>query len=120
MEGNPTRVCELIVDLGDVEVLGVDDAVGALLALHIRTRARPACGGGGEAVWSKGSAPVRLVDLAAFGRPVRLIWHKWCWCCPAASCDIGSFTETDERATWAIGLFVSKTIRTAPARNSRS
>ena len=77
MEENPTRVCELIVGLGDVEPLSVDDAPGGPLALHIRTRARPACGGCGGAVWSKGSAPVGLVDLAAFGRPVRLVWHKW-------------------------------------------
>ena len=51
----------------------------------------------GFAVWSKGSAPVRLVDLAAFGRPVRLVWHKWRWRCPAASCAVGSFTEVAEQ-----------------------
>ena len=41
----------------------------------------------------KGTSAVRLVDLPAFGRPVRLIWHKWRWCCPAAGCGVGSFTE---------------------------
>ena len=40
---------------------------------------------------------VGLVDLPAFGRPVRLMWHKWRWRCPAASCDVGSFTEVDEQ-----------------------
>ena len=70
VEENPTRICELIVDLGDVEILGVDDAPGGPLALHIRTRARQVCGGCGEAVWSKGNSPAGLVDLAAFGRPV--------------------------------------------------
>ena len=84
MEENPTRICELIVGLGDVEVLGVDDAPGGPLALHIRTRARPPCEGCGGAVWSKGAAVVKLVDLPAFGRPVRLMWHKWRWRCPAA------------------------------------
>ena len=54
MEENPTRICELLVGLGDVEVLGVDDAPGGPLGVHIRTRARPACGGCGGAVWSKG------------------------------------------------------------------
>ena len=97
MEENPTRICELIVGLGDVEVLGVDDEAPGTLAVHIRTRRRPACGGCGGSVWSKGSAPVSLVDLAAFGRPVRLVWHKWRWCCPAASCPVGSFTEIDEQ-----------------------
>ena len=93
MEENPTRVCELIVGLGDVEVLGVDDERAGPLAVDVRTRRRPSCGGCGGAVWSKGTRPVRLVDLPAFGRPVRLIWHKWRWCCPAAGCGVGSFTE---------------------------
>ena len=97
MEENPTRICELIIGLGDVEVLGVDDAPGGPLGVHIRTRARPACGGCGGAVWSKGAAVVKLVDLPAFGRPVRLVWRKWRWRCPAASCDVGSFTEVDEQ-----------------------
>ena len=81
---NPTRVCEVLVGLGDVEVLGVDDEPAAPLGVRIRTRRRPPCGGCGGAVWSKGTSPVRLVDLPAFGRPVRLIWHKWRWRCPAA------------------------------------
>ena len=100
MEENPTRICELIVGLGDVEVLGVDDAPSGPLGVHIRTRARPACGGCGGAVWSKGSAPVGLVDLPAFGRPV---WHKWRWCCVDAVCPVGSFTEVDDRIAPARG-----------------
>ncbi len=76
MEENPTRICELIVGLGDVEVLGVGDAPGGPLAVHIRTWARPACVSCGGSVWSKGASAVSLVDLAAFGRPVRLVWHK--------------------------------------------
>ena len=82
MEVNPTRICELIVGLGDVEVVGVDDAPGGPLALHIRTRALPACGGCGGPVWSSGTSLVGLVDLPAVGRPVRLMWHKWRWRCP--------------------------------------
>ena len=35
-------ICELIVGLGDVEVLGVDDAPGGPLALHIRYSGVPA------------------------------------------------------------------------------
>ena len=96
MEENPTRICELLVGLGDVEVLGVDDEAAGPLGVHIRTRRRPAFGGCCGAVWSKGTSPVSLVDLPAFGRPVRLIWHKWRWRCPAASCLLGSFTEVAE------------------------
>ena len=35
MECDATRVCELLVGLGDVEVLGVDDE-GGPLGVHIR------------------------------------------------------------------------------------
>ena len=98
MEDNPTRVCELIVGLGDVEVRGVEDPPGGPLVVHIGCRgARPTCGGCGGAVWSKGSEPVGLVDLPAFGRPVRLIWRKRRWRCPTATCGVGSFTEVAER-----------------------
>ena len=98
MENNPTRVCELIVGLGDVEVLGVEDPPGGPLVVHIGCRgARPTCGGCGGAVWSKGSEPVGLVDLPAFGRPVGLIWRKRRWRCPTVTCGVGSFTEVAER-----------------------
>ena len=86
----------MIVGLGEVEVLGVEDAPAGPLAVHVRTRRRPACGGCGGAVWSKGTSAVSLVDLPAFGRPVRLVWHKWQWCCPASGCGVGSFTEIAE------------------------
>ena len=50
METNPTRVCELIVGLPAVRVLGVEDESGEPLAVHVETRgprpACPACGGG--------------------------------------------------------------------------
>ena len=38
MESNPTRVCELIVGLGDVDVLGVVDEFDGPLAVHIGLR----------------------------------------------------------------------------------
>ena len=45
MEVDPARVCELLVGLGDVEVLGVEEVAGAPLRVHIRGRApRPGCG----------------------------------------------------------------------------
>ena len=39
MEYDPTRMCELIVGLGDVEVLGVGDEEGEPLRIHVRCRA---------------------------------------------------------------------------------
>ena len=113
MEENSTRICELIVGLGDVEVLGVDDVAGGPLGVHIRSRARPTCAGCGGSVWSKGAAVVKLVDLAAFGRPVRLVWHKWRWRCPTAGCVVGSFTEVDDRIAPARGALTARAARWA-------
>ena len=119
MESNPTRVCELIVGLGDVEVLGVVDEPGGPLGVHIGTRRRPVCGGCGGAVWSKGSAPVELVDLPAFGRPVRLVWRKRRWRCPAAGCAVGSFTEVEERIAPARAALTSRAGRWATVQVGR-
>ena len=77
MEENPTRICELIVGLGDVEVLGVDDAPGG--------RWGYTSGLGRAGVWRlrrvsvvQGRQPGGVGgSVPAFGRPVRLMWHKW-------------------------------------------
>lgn len=91
---DPTRVCELLVGLGDVTVLGAVDDPGGPVRVHVETRAgRPTCPGCGGAVWVKDQRPVELVDLPAFGRPTRLVWHKRRWTCPDRSCSVGSFTE---------------------------
>ena len=37
MVENPTRICELLVGLGEAEDLGVDDETGGPLAVHVRT-----------------------------------------------------------------------------------
>ena len=96
MECDPTRVCELLVGLGDVEVLGVDDEAGGPLRVHIRRRApRPACERCGGPLWSDGERSVELVDLPAFGRPARLVWHKRRWRCPDRGCGAGTVTEQD-------------------------
>ena len=96
MEQYPTRICELLVGLGDVDVLGVNDEPAGPLVVHVRTRHRPVCSGRGGLVWSKDTSLVRLVDLPAFGRAVRLVWCKWRWRCPATDFATGSFTETNE------------------------
>ena len=78
MEENRIRACERLVGVGEVEILGVDDEAAMPPELHVRTRCLRRCGGRGGAVRSKGTSPVRLVDMPAFGRPVRVIWNKWC------------------------------------------
>ena len=81
MECDPTRVCELLVGLGDVEVLGVDDAAGGPLRVHIRCRQRrPCCGGCGGPVWSKGERGVELawsLGLSLIAALVQFLAQRW-------------------------------------------
>ena len=95
MECDPTRMCEKLVGLGDVELVGIDDDGGyGPLGVVIRSRLpRPVCEGCGGSVWSKGYRRAVLVDLPAFGRPVRLGWEKRRWSCPNPDCAVGSFVE---------------------------
>lgn len=65
METNPIRVCELIVGLPDVNVLGVEDfGADVPLRLHIEDQGpRPACEECGFAAEIKERPQVELVDL---------------------------------------------------------
>ncbi|MCY4368740.1 MAG: transposase family protein, partial [bacterium] len=97
METDPTRMCELLVGLGDVDLVGINESgEGTPLEVVIRSRRpRPTCDACGGWVWSKGYRTVALVDLAAFGRPVRLRWRKRRWRCPSPDCEVRSFIEQD-------------------------
>ena len=109
MECDPARMCELLVGLGEVDVVGINDAgEGAPLVVVIRSRKpRPVCGACGGSVWSKGERSVVLVDLPAFGRPVRLRWRKRRWACPNSECGVGSFVEQDPAIAPERGLLTS-------------
>ena len=65
MEADPTRMCELLVGLGEVDLVRINDSgEGAPLEVMIRSRkARPVCEACGGRVWSKGYRTVVLVDL---------------------------------------------------------
>lgn len=121
MECDPTRMCELLVGLGDVELVGVDDGGGVgPLGVVIRSgRPRPVCDGCGGRVWSKGERTVVLVDLPAFGRPVRLWWRKRRWTCPDDECAVGSFVEQDAGIGPVRGLLTSRAARWATTQVGR-
>jgi len=97
VESNPTRMCELLVGLPEVHVLGVEDDEGALVVVHVESRRDqvqcPSCGARGQL---KDRSAVELVDLPAFGRAARLVWHKQRWRCANASCPVGSWTVVDD------------------------
>lgn len=59
METDPIRMCELLVGLGEVEVLGVNDPGEGPLGVGIRTQTgKPLCPNCDGLVWSKGEAVV--------------------------------------------------------------
>lgn len=67
---DPTRVCELLVGLGEVDVLGAEDEADGPVRVHVQTRTgRPGCPACGGTVWAKDQRSVELVDLPTFGRP---------------------------------------------------
>lgn len=94
METNATRMCALIVGLPEVHVLGVEDEPGRPLRVHVETtKTVMGCAACGVRAWLKDQRPVTLVDLAAFGRPAVLVWHKRRWRCPEPACQVATFTE---------------------------
>lgn len=107
---DPIAMCELLVGLGEVNVLDVT-AVGDRLRVTIETRGvRPSCPGCDASVTVKDRDVVELTDLPCFGQPATLAWRKVRWQCPDGC---GSFTEqapqiaasrlklTDRASRWA-------------------
>ena len=90
-------MCELLVGLPDVNVVGVGDWPH-FLRVAITTRAeRPACAGCDGAVWLHDRLVVELVDLPCFGRRTRLVWSKQRWRCPNVACGVVTLVELDDR-----------------------
>ena len=97
MESDATRMCEMLVGLPEVTVLGVDDG-GERVTVVIETRGpRPACLGCGASPKVKDRDPVLLVDLPVFGRPSRLLWRKHRWRCDTVSCAVNTWTMNKPR-----------------------
>ena len=98
MEVDPTRMCELLVGLPDVNVLGVVDIVDGLLEVLIEQRVeRPECPSCRGLAVAKDRDEVLLADLPCFGRRARLRWRKHRWQCRRAGCAVSSWTGEDPR-----------------------
>ena len=100
METDPTRMCQLLVGLPAVSVLGVEAPSGDTpLVVHVACPEswQRDCARCGTRGWVKQRRVVRLTDLPVFGRPVVLAWHKIRRTCPNSSCTQGSWTTSDER-----------------------
>lgn len=101
METNPTRMCELLIGLPEVNVRGVHDEPGGPLRVHVESRLDQGwCHECGVRAAIKDRPAVEFVDLPCFGRPTRLVWHKQRWRCRETVCPAGSWTIIDERIAW--------------------
>ena len=108
METDGRRMCEVLVGLGKVDLVGVEELVGDRLRVTIRSRGpRPVCGRCGGRVWSKGE------------RLVRLRWRKRRWMCPDQECGMGSFAEQDLSVAPERGLLTSRAGRWATEQVGR-
>jgi transposase len=91
-------MCELLVGLPDVKVLGIVDHAGGPLEIYIESTGLPrcclGCAGNGRI---KDRDNVELVDLPCFGRATRLVWRKVRLWCPNAVCSMNSWTVEDAR-----------------------
>jgi hypothetical protein len=87
-----TRMCEVLVGLGDVPVLAVDERPGRLVVEVETTAMEDWCRACGRRVVAKDRRRVALGDLACFGRPV-LVSRKRRWSCPAGR---GVWTERND------------------------
>jgi hypothetical protein len=101
-------MCELLVGLPAVNVLGIDDRVDAVVVYVESRQSKPGCPSCGTAAWVKDRPPVELVDLPCYGRPARLVWHKHCWRCPDGDCEVGSWTGEDPRISPSHGAMTDR------------
>ncbi len=111
------RALGVVVGLGaGVAVSGVMDRSGGPLEIGVRLVGRRCCGGCGGKVHGHGTSKVRLTDLPAFGRPVRLVWHKRRWRCPDAGCAVCTFTDQEPAIASPRARVTSRAARHATRR----
>jgi transposase len=98
VEVDPTRMCALLVGLPDVTVLGVDDEPCEAIVVHVEQAGpRPWCHACGGRSQVKDRTSVAFADLPCFGRPARLVWHKFRLRCRDRDCVKGTWTWEDAR-----------------------
>src|SRR5215204_4641511 len=90
-------MCELLVGLPDVTVVGVGQWPWFVRIAIVTRTERPPCAGCSGGVHAHGVDEVELADLPCFGRRTRLVWSKRRWRCPNFECAVVTFTETDPR-----------------------
>lgn len=83
---DPTLILQALVSLKDVRVLDYQrdrQVVSLRIEQVLKDRACPKCG---VTAWVKDRPEVAYVDLATYGKPMRLIWRKHRLWCPNRDC----------------------------------
>ncbi len=83
----------VLLGLDRLVVLGAEEQEGELWLLVETPPRVVACTSCGTRAKSKGRATVAIRDMAAGGRPVRLVWRKRRWRCPDPDCEAKTWTE---------------------------
>ena len=84
---DPIQINRAFVQLPGVVVLGVENPDAGAFLVHIELERTPqGCRECGVVAAVKDRDLVELVDLALFGRPTRLVWHKRRLHCLEAAC----------------------------------
>jgi hypothetical protein len=88
-------MCEILVGLGDVHVLSVEED-GTAVTVTVETRATIAgCPSCGVVASSNGRRPVSLVDCCQGLRTFVVVWLNRRWQCLELECPTRSWTEED-------------------------
>ncbi|MGD7706863.1 ISL3 family transposase [Microlunatus sp. Y2014] len=85
--------CDVLVGLDGLHVTGVVRFDAGLVVSVETPPQRGFCPVCGTVAVSRGRREHRLVDVPAFGRPVRLVWRKRTWRCVQPDCPGATFTE---------------------------
>ena len=94
-----TGLAELLLGLDGFRVLTVLENPAELVIDVETTVEIEGCSACGPRAEAQDRMPVEVRDLACFGRPVKLVWHKRRWRCVDGDCDARTWTETSEHAS---------------------